>query len=193
MVSQQRPLSHEVALHWAVRRNENLRAAPSSVGYVKKKKQPSSLTSVANDIFLVATFLIVPLASVSPTVGVDFHTELCVVAVVGLVFRPRVIAHPGAVVTNPGPYFIFVLSSNSNPVIRRPCSFGQDGHHIVVLFLVLDDHHVCVAGLAPLSGFLPVHGAVGVVVRPAQSDANHKASYRRQAQTRQPGNNIMCV
>lgn len=139
------------------------------------EKQPGDLTFVANSIFGVAAFFIIPLASVISVMHVDFHTKLCVDVVVGLVFRPGVLADPRAVISNPGPGIIFVFFSDSNPVIRTLRSVWQDGHHIVVLLLVLDDHHVCVMDLAPLSGPSPIHGCVGVVVRPAQCSPNQKA------------------
>lgn len=113
---------------------------------------------------------------VFPSIHIDFHTKLFVFIVVGLVFRPGVIPNPGAVIANPGPGFIFVASGDSNPVIRTSLFVWQDGHHIVVLFLALDDHHVCIFGPAPLSGRLPVHGVAGVVIRPTPSNANQIAS-----------------
>lgn len=139
-------------------------------------KQPGGLTFVANSVFQMATFFVIPLASVNSYIDIDFHTKLSVVVVVGLVFRPRVVANPRAVIPNPGPGIFFVCFRDSNPVIRTLCPVWQDGHHVVVLVLVLDDHHVCVIALAPLPGRLPIHGAVGVVVRPAQSSPNQKAS-----------------
>lgn len=139
-------------------------------------KQPGGLTFVANGVFPLATFFVIPLASVISSIHIDFHTKLCVFVVVGLIFRPRVVANPRAVIPNPGPGILFVFFRDSNPVIRTVCPVWQDGHHVVILVLVLDDHHVCVIAPAPLPCRLPNHGAVGVVVRPAQSSPNQKAS-----------------
>lgn len=135
-------------------------------------QQAGGLTLVANGVLQMAAFFVIPLASVNAYIHIDFHTKLCAVVVVGLIFRPRVVANPRAVIPNPGPGIIFVFFSDSNPVIRTLCPVWQDGHHIVILVLVLDDHHVCVIAPAPLPGLGPIHGASGVVVRPAQSSPN---------------------
>lgn len=174
MVSWQRPLSQEVVLHWAVERKETLRKFLLSLFW--NSKQPTLLTFITNSKFPIGTFFVVPLSSVVSLLHIDLHTKLCAVVVVGLVCRPRLFTDPRAVIPNPGPGFIFLFFSDSNPVIRTPISVWQDWHQIVVLVLVLDDHHVCETFLAPHSGLGPVHSPAWVVVRPAQSCPNQKAS-----------------
>lgn len=99
-------------------------------------------TFIANWEFLVGTFLVVPLSSVWPVVDVDLHAKFVDVDVVRLLCGPGMIANPRAVVSNPFPSFIQVVFGDSNPVIWAACPVWQQGDHVVILFLVLESHHV---------------------------------------------------
>lgn len=118
--------------------------------------------------FFKATFLIIPLSSVPSVVDVDLYTELCGVVVVGLMFCPWIVTNPSAVITNPSPSFILVVFGDSNPEIWAWLSHWQQINHMVVLFLVLDHHHVCVASLAEVPGLGPVQSDVWVMISPSQ-------------------------
>lgn len=132
------------------------------------------LTFVTSGIFFICTFLIIPL----PTffhVCVDLHTKLCAVIVVGLIFCPWVVTNPRAVVSSPGPALILVISCDSNPKVWTAGLAWKHWNQVVVLLLALDNHQVCVFGLAPLSSLGPVHWKGWAMICPAQSSLSQKA------------------
>lgn len=128
------------------------------------------MTSIADCIFPISTLLVVPFPSVGSGVNVELHANGPALVVVGLVLRPRLLANPRAVIPDPDPISVLVHSGDPQPVVRTVVLVWQEGNQGGVLVLALDDHHVSVVRLAPLSGLLPSHGGVGIVIRPAQVD-----------------------
>lgn len=135
-------------------------------------------TLITDRVFLIGTFLIIPLPPVWSRLDVELHTKICGVVVVWFIVGPRVLPNPRAVITDPGPVPALVFLSDSNPVIWALTSVWQPRHQIVILLLVLDDHQVCVSGLAPRSGLFPVHGLIQVMIRPAQGHLSKRATWR---------------
>lgn len=128
--------------------------------------------------FWFATFLIVPLPSIFSCVSVDLYTKLCCMDIIWFIWCPWIVTNPRAVIPNPNPAFIHMISSDSNPEIWGASFLWQDGDQIIILRLVLDDHHVCEIFLAPLSGLGPVHCLVWVVIRPAQSSLSQATTWK---------------
>lgn len=106
------------------------------------------LTFETDGVLSIGTFLIIPLPAVFSTVHVDLDAELCRVVVVGLISGPRLLTNPRAVIPNPGPGIVFVVFSDSNPIIWTAGSVWQLRDYVVILLLALDDHHVRESSLA---------------------------------------------
>lgn len=173
MVSQHRPRTHDVSWHCAVNKE-----APHSDQSVAPLLGLNLLLTFETDGELsIGTFLIIPLPAVFSLVHVDLDAELRVV-VVGLISGPRLLTNPRAVIPNPGPGIVFVVFSDSNPVIWTAGSVWQLRDYVIILLLALDDHHVCESSLAKKTGIWPVPSHRWVVIGPSQGDLNHEASCR---------------
>lgn len=166
MVSWHRPLIHDVALHWALKKKCLI--FYHFLNWNTIQKQSVVHTFVTDRVFFVIAFLIVPLPSVFSCVDIDLHTELRAVVVVRLVCCPWMFTNPRAVIPDPSPSVIHVGFCDSNPVIWTRSLVWQYGDQIVILVLALDHDQVCVMSLTILFGLCPFHDIWGVMIRPAQ-------------------------
>lgn len=132
-----------------------------------------ALSLVTDWVLQIAALLVVPLAPcLRVFVDVELHAKLVAVVVVGLVGGPRPVAFQRAVIPHPGPRVALLALGDPDPVVGGAPPVGQNGDQVLVLRLVLDDHHVRVHFPAPRPGLGPVLGLCAGVIRPAVGAAS---------------------